>query len=302
MKSFKKIALVLISILMVTTLSSCSSFEESGNEIVDANEALELMKQDNVILVDANTSEGYLSNHIDGAINMSRSELMISEPVANTVADKATVEKVLSEKGISNDSIVLVYDSNNNMDSSRIWWTLKLYGHENVKVISGGKSALVEAGAETSTTSLELEATTYVAKDMDTSMIATLEEVENQVNDPDKNTTLVDVRSEEEFNSGTIPGSIWYEYLNNNNEDGTFKAVSETQTCYLDLGLIPDNPIILYCKSSVRAAETYVAMVNAGFKNVKIYDGAILEWTADENRPLQIAEDVEVEVTQQDAS
>jgi thiosulfate/3-mercaptopyruvate sulfurtransferase len=302
MKLLKKLTLGLMAFMMIATLSGCSSFEESGNEIVDAKEALELIKQDNVILIDANTSEGYLSKHVSGAINMARSELMISEPVPNTVADKATVEKVLSEKGISNDSTVIIYDSNNNMDAARIWWTLKLYGHENVKVISGGKTALVEAGAETDSDKVTLAATTYVANEMDITMIATLEEVENQVNDPDMNTTLIDTRSEEEFNAGTIPGSIWYEYLNNNNEDGTFKSITETQTSYLDLGLIPENPVILYCKSSVRGAETFVALVDAGFKNVKLYDGAILEWTLDESRPLQISEDVEVEVTQQDAS
>jgi thiosulfate/3-mercaptopyruvate sulfurtransferase len=188
------------------------------------------------------------------------------------------------------------------MDAARIWWTLKLYGHENVKVISGGKNALVEAGAETNSDKVTLTATTYVAKDMDTTMIATLEEVENQVNDPDMNTTLIDTRSEEEFNSGTIPGSIWYEYVNNNNEDGTFKSITETQTSYLDLGLIPDNSVILYCKSSVRGAETFVALVDAGFKNVKLYDGAMLEWALDESRPIQVAEAFEAEVTQQDAS
>jgi thiosulfate/3-mercaptopyruvate sulfurtransferase len=302
MKLIKKLTLGLLAFTMIATLSGCSSFEESGNEIVDAKEALELIKQDNVILIDANTSEGYLSKHISGAINMARSELMISEPVPNTVADKATVENVLSEKGISNDSTVIIYDSNNNMDAARIWWTLKLYGHENVKVISGGKNALVEAGAETNSDKVTLTATTYVAKDMDTTMIATLEEVENQVNDPDMNTILIDTRSEEEFNSGTIPGSIWYEYVNNNNEDGTFKSITETQTSYLDLGLIPDNSVILYCKSSVRGAETFVALVDAGFKNVKLYDGAMLEWALDESRPIQVAEAFEAEVTQQDAS
>lgn len=44
----------------------------------------------------------------------------------------------MSEKGISNDSTVVIYDINNNMDSARLWWTLKVYGHENVKVVSGG--------------------------------------------------------------------------------------------------------------------------------------------------------------------
>ena len=301
MKSIKKLFIVLTAFLMVASLVGCSSFTEDGSEIVDADEALAMMNNDNVILVDANGSEGYAVKHVDGAINIQRSDLMLQEPVPNTVADKALVEKVLSEKGISNDSTVLIYDSNNNMDAARIWWTLKLYGHENVKVVSGGKSALIAAGAETNGNKVVLPETTYVAKDMDTSMIATLSEVEAQVNDPDADTMLIDTRSEEEYMEGTIPGSVWFEYLNNNNEDGTIKDVTTIQTTYLDLGLIPDDTAIIYCKSSVRGAETFLALANAGYKNLKLYDGAILEWTA-EDKPLQVFEGYDVEVTSQDAS
>ncbi len=96
------------------------------------------------------------------------------------LAPKEQIEKVLGENGISNDSVVLVYDNANNMEAARFWWTLMVYGHENVKVISGGLNALKAAGEELTADIPQINAASFTAKEANGDMIAIKDQVKNQ--------------------------------------------------------------------------------------------------------------------------
>ena len=90
---------------------------------------------------------------------------------------------------------------------------------------------------------------------------------------------LYEVITDEEYNAGTIPGSIHIEYLKNNFSDITFRPVQQIRILYKDAGIMPEDTIVMYCKTSIRAAETWAALYNAGYRNLKIYDGAWIEWS-----------------------
>ena len=117
-------------------------------------------------------------------------------------------------------------------------------------------------------------------------MIADKEEILAMIDDPADNFVLIDVRSDEEYHAGTIPGSIHINHEKNlfiNDEKGsTFRPVSHNRILYKELGITPDCEIVMYCKSSVRAANTYAALYNAGYRNLKIYDGAWIEWSKED--------------------
>lgn len=303
MKKITKVSLFILIIGLMSISVGCSSFNaEQGTEIISAKEALDLFDKEDVVIVDAQGHEGYLNNHVKNSVNITRADIVVSDPVPNLLAQKGQIEEVMSTKGISNDSTVVIYDSNNNMDSARLWWTLKVYGHENIKVVSGGKKALTSAGAEMTEEVPNVSSTEYKAEEKDTSMIATIEDVKSQVNNPKEDVMLIDTRTEEEYNAGTIPGSVLINYVNNNNEDGTYKSPSDIQVMYLDEGLIPEDTAIMYCKTSIRGAQTYLALYNAGYRNLKLYDGAWVEWSKDESLPVQMPENNEVEINQQDVS
>ena len=304
MKKLKGLLVCLFATAMLFSLAACDSFsKETGTEIITGQEALNLLENDNTVLVDASNIEGYTFNHIANAVSIPRAAITITvNDVPNMLASKEQIETVLGEAGIANDTTVIVYDTNNNMDAARLWWTMKIYGHENVKVVSGGKDALVAAGAEKNDDEVVITPTTYVAKDLDTSMIATEDDVLAQVNDPDQNTKLLDTRTLEEYNAGTIPSSVFINYVDNNNEDTTYKDITTIQNMYLDANIIPDDEVIMYCKTSIRGAETYLALYNAGFKNLKLYDGAYSEWVLDESNPIYYPADAPVEVAPSDNS
>ncbi|MDX1357425.1 MAG: rhodanese-like domain-containing protein [Clostridia bacterium] len=278
----KKTALLIVLVLVTSViLAGCGSFDfdETGGYIVTPKEALELV-ENGAILVDAQSSEDYGLVHIDGAVNVPMSELVVNEPYKNMLAPASQIAQCLGAAGISENDTVLVYDNASNMMAARVQWTLNIYGNKNVKVVSGGLEALKKAGASTSMVETTLPETTYNTGDMQKNLIVSLDYLKSLINVPDENTVIIDTRSFDEYWAGTIPGSVHIEYIWRNYPNGEYKSVRDIQNTYINKGIRPEMKIILFCKTSVRAAETYTALKDAGYKDVRIYDGAWLEYEA----------------------
>jgi len=294
MKLFTRIFSVGMLLSVVILAGGCSS--NSSQQAISAKQALKLLNKDNVVIVAAQVPDNtavYDKEHVKNAVKIDLSDIVINKPVANMLAPKEQIEKVMGELGISNNTTVILYDANNNMDAARVWWTLKVYGHENVKVVSGGLSALKKAGAEMTSEVPEIKIAKYVAKEKNNDMIATIDQVKGQVTSPNKNTILLDTRSQKEYAEGTIPGSVLFEYINNDYSDGTYKPVEVMKIQYIDKNIKAKNDIIMYCKTSIRGAQTYLALYDAGYRNLKLYDGAWVEWSSLGALPVQKAEATE---------
>lgn len=282
-----RLLVIITSCLLILSGCSTAGSGAEGKYIIDADSVAEYISQENTIFVDMQKPEDYSKAHVTGAVNITRTDIVINEPVTNMLAPKDIIEQVIGNNGIGNDTQVIAYDNTDNMDAARLWWTLAIYGHDNVKVVSGGIKALQKAGVELTSEKTAITPVAFSAQDIDKSIITTKNEVLAQVNEPREEVILLDTRTEEEFNQGTIPGSVLFDYLNNNNSDGTYKSGHAIIMQYNDLGIEPEQTVIMYCKTSIRAAQTYLALANAGYENLKLYDGAWLEWTADEALPSQ---------------
>ncbi|MEL7564127.1 MAG: rhodanese-like domain-containing protein [Dehalobacterium sp.] len=304
MRKKKTILLIFLTIIFALVSGGCGSgTNESGPNIINAKEAVGLLGSGNYVLIDTQDAEAYGNEHIKDAVNITRNDIVINIPVENMLAPKAKVQSVMGKRGITKDSELLIYDNNNNMDAARLWFTLLVYGHDpqKMKVVSGGLKALKEYGEITS----EVPATTaatYTIEGKNEDMIATLDEVKAQVDDPQENVILLDVRTQEEYDEGTIPGAVLYDYINNNFSDGTYRPSDHIKIDYIENGLTPDKTIIMYCKTSIRAAQTYLALYNAGYRNLKIYDGAWLEWSANSSLPVQRPEENVIQPSVKDMS
>ncbi len=263
---------------------------EKGTEIVDAAAALELFARGGAVLVDANNGVTYKKRHAEGAVSIPRTAIVINEPVPNVLAPAARINDVMGAAGIANNTLVLAYDDNKNMDAARLWFTLKVYGHDNVKVISGGLTALAAAGAEVVTTVPASSQASYSAGPLNRDMIISSKEIRDNVENPPADYILIDTRSLEESNEGTIPGSVCLDFSANNFNDATFRPVNQIRIRYLENKIDYDNEVAMYCKTSIRGAQTYLVLYNAGYRNLKLYDGAWVEWTANPMNPVYIPE------------
>jgi thiosulfate/3-mercaptopyruvate sulfurtransferase len=239
--------------------------------------------------VDEDTT-AYDGGHLPGAVKVNWTT-ELQDPVRRDIVDKEQFAQLLSAKGVSNDDTVVLYGGNNNWFAAYAYWQFKLYGHENVKLLDGGRKKWELDGRPLTTDVVERGATTYTAKDPDLSIRAFRDEVVDAIGT--KN--LVDVRSPDEFSGkilapahlpqeqsqrpGHVPSAINIPWSKAANEDGTFKSDEQLTELYAEQGFDDSKETIAYCRIGERSSHTWFVLQELlGKKNVKNYDGSWVEY------------------------
>jgi thiosulfate/3-mercaptopyruvate sulfurtransferase len=249
--------------------------------------------------VDEDTS-AYDTGHIEGAIKLDwRDDLQ--DQVKRDFVDAEQFSKLLSDRGVANDDTVVLYGGNNNWFAAYAYWYFKLYGHDNVKLLDGGRKKWELDGRPLSTDTVKRESTSYTAKQPDNSIRAFRDEVISAIGD--KN--LVDVRSPDEFSGkilapahlpqeqsqrpGHIPGALNVPWSKAANEDGTFKSDDDLRTLYSEAGLDDSKETIAYCRIGERSSHTWFVLRELlGHGNVKNYDGSWTEYGSLVGVPIEL--------------
>jgi len=245
-------------------------------------------------------ASAYDTGHIPGAVKVDwRKDLQ--DPVRRDFIDRAGFEKLLSARGIANDDTVVLYGGNNNWFAAYAYWYFKLYGHESVKLLDGGRKKWELDGRPLDAEPVSRPETTYSAKDQDLTLRAFREEVIEAINA--KN--LVDVRSPDEFSGklaapahlpqeqaqvkGHIPSAINVPWSKAANEDGTFRSDEELRELYKEAGLDEGKATIAYCRIGERSSHTWFALRELlGYSDVKNYDGSWTEYGSLVGVPVEI--------------
>ncbi|MGW1801412.1 sulfurtransferase [Streptomyces sp. NPDC001984] len=240
-----------------------------------------------VVEVDEDTA-AYDVNHVAGAVRIDwRSELQ--DPVRRDFVDGVGFEALLSGKGIANDDTVVLYGGNNNWFAAFAYWYFKVYGHQDVRLLDGGRKKWELDGRPLVTEVPDRPATRYVAASADDSLRALRDEVLASIG----TRNLVDVRSPEEFSGalsapahllqeaamqrGHIPTAVNVPWSKAANDDGTFKSDEELAALYADVDAGRDT--IVYCRIGERSAHTWFVLHELlGYDRVKNYDGSWAEY------------------------
>lgn len=301
----KNLTFVLLVVLLAVVISACnpSQYEDTAPQIISVASLSDyLSDHDKVAIIDMQSPEDYAAGHVEGAINITKDDIVIDVPVKNMLTSKAKFERLMGEKGIDNGAAILIYDDDK-MSAARLWWTFLMYGNENARVIDGGLQAIKNAGIDLTGDVPNVAKTTFTAGEKNKGYLADGKDILNQINEPNPNVVLLDVRTEQEYiESGKIPSSIMLDYSNVFYSDNTFKDVQTTRINFIDNGMRPENEIIIYCQTSFRASPVFLALYNAGYRNIKIYDGAYLEWSSNPNNPIELPSGANALPSKKDAS
>jgi thiosulfate/3-mercaptopyruvate sulfurtransferase len=252
-----------------------------------------------VVEVDEDTS-AYDKNHIRNAIRIDWKR-DLQDPVRRDFVNKEQFEALLSERGIGNDTTVVLYGGNNNWFAAYAYWYFKLYGHQDVKLLDGGRKKWELDSRDLIEEVPTRSATTYSAQDQDLTIRAFRDEVVEAINV--KN--LVDVRSPDEFagkllapahlpqeqsqRPGHIPSAKNIPWSKSANDDGTFKSDDELTELYQGEGVDLAKDTIAYCRIGERSAHSWFVLHELlGQPNVKNYDGSWTEYGSLVGVPIEL--------------
>jgi thiosulfate/3-mercaptopyruvate sulfurtransferase len=253
-----------------------------------------------LVEVDEDTS-AYDKGHIANAVKLDWKK-DLQDPVRRDFVDKHGFEELLSNRGISNDDLVILYGGNNNWFAAYAYWYFRLYGHTNIKLLDGGRKKWELDSRDLVTEVPNRPRTSYRAADPDTSIRAFRDEVVAAIGQRN----LVDVRSPDEFSgkllapahlpqeqaqrAGHIPTARNVPWSKAANDDGTFKSDDDLRKLYGDeAGLDFGKDTIAYCRIGERSAHTWFVLHELlGQPNVKNYDGSWTEYGSLVGVPIEL--------------
>ncbi len=255
-----------------------------------------------LVEVDEDTS-AYDKGHIRGAVKIDW-KTDLQDPIRRDFVDRTGFEKLLSERGISNNDTVILYGGNNNWFAAYAYWYFRLYGHQNVKLLDGGRKKWELDSRELVTDVPHRQATSYQAHEQDTAIRAFRDEVVAAIGA--KN--LVDVRSPDEFagrllapahlpqeqaqRGGHVPTAKNVPWSKAAEEDGTFKSDDALRTLYGAAGVDFGTDTIAYCRIGERSAHTWFVLHELlGQPNVKNYDGSWTEYGSLVGVPIKLGDE-----------
>ncbi|GAB6861081.1 sulfurtransferase [Haloplanus litoreus] len=242
-----------------------------------------------LVEVDVDT-EAYDEGHAPGAIGFNW-ETQLQDQTTRDILSKGDFEALLGGHGISEDSTVVLYGDNSNWFAAYTYWQFKYYGHDDVRLMDGGRDYWLENDYPLSTDVPEFPAADYDASGPRESIRAYREDVENAI---ERGVPLVDVRSPEEFSGeilappglqetaqrgGHIPGARNISWAAVTNDDGTFKTREEIEELYADEGIDGDSTTVAYCRIGERSSVAWFALHELlGYEDTINYDGSWTEW------------------------
>jgi len=272
--------------------------------LVDADWVEAHLDDPGVVLVEVDEdTTAYDKGHIRNAVKLDWKK-DLQDPVRRDFVDRRGFEQLLSERGISNDDTVVLYGGNNNWFAAYAYWYFRLYGHQGVKLLDGGRKKWELESREMVTAVPARPRTSYQATVQDSSLRALRDEVIAAIG----KRNLVDVRSPDEFTgkllapahlpqeqaqrAGHIPTAKNIPWSKAANDDGTFKTDDELRALYQgEAGLDFSKDTIAYCRIGERSAHTWFVLHELlGQPRVKNYDGSWTEYGSLVGVPIELGE------------
>jgi len=264
----------------------------SDRVLVDADWAKAHLDDPNVrfVEVDVDTT-AYSQSHLPGAVGWDWTS-QLSDGVRRDLASREDFSALLSKSGIESSTTIVLYGDNNNWFAAFAYWQLKLFGHDDVRILNGGRKYWLDNGLQVTVDEPSYAPTGYLLPERDDALRAYRDDILPRLGDPEL--VLVDVRSPAEYNgeiiappgmaetaqrAGRIPGAASIPWGQTVREDGTFKSPDELRALYEAKGVTADKDVVAYCRIGERSSHSWFVLHELlGYGRVRNYDGSWTEW------------------------
>ena len=281
MKTFIK-TLIALSLLVTNIYAN-----KTMPSLVESSWLMDNLTNKQIIIVDLRTSNEFKKGHIKGAVNIPGLKNLFDEKFFMPKLD--FLQTVLSNAGISKDSLVVAYDDGAFFWAARFYWILEILGHENVGLLKVSYPYWKNSSLPTTTKITKVQRTNFVPR-VDSSKIETKLSTLMAIGKK----TIIDGRKSSHYQGkeslapryGHIPTAKNYACTQNyqvSSNGNKMKDLTVLAKVYKDLP--KDKPIILYCDGGAEAALNYIVLKELGFK-ASVYDGSWVEWGNDKNVPV----------------
>jgi thiosulfate/3-mercaptopyruvate sulfurtransferase len=266
--------------------------EYAKDVLVETQWVQEHLNDDSIRIVEVDENPAlYRDAHIPGAIGLDWQRDLQDQTRRDFLGPREFGD-LFGSRGVSNDHTIVLYGDRNNWFAAYTYWYLKYYGHDRVLLMNGPREKWIEEGRPTTKDEPQFEPVTFRAQEPDRAIRARRDEVLERL---DSDTTLIDVRSPQEFSgelismagyeqegaqrSGHIPGAASVPWAQAVREDGSFKSADELRELYASKGVSDGKETITYCRIGERSAHTWFVLHELlGHEDVKNYDGSWTEW------------------------
>lgn len=250
----------------------------------------------NLIVVDCDELPAYFRLHIESAVAIrvhhylkEKGDSASGSGIGTHLMPPEQFAETMGRMGISNDSLVVTYDSFGGLYAARFWWALNYYGHTNAKVLNGGFRKWFHEIRPTSLDSPHVERAKFEVRSVNEDICATRQRVEAGIGKSD--TVILDVRStgehtgtdqRENKRGGHIPGAAHIEWLDLTvrppERSGLLLPPDEIASKLEAVGVTPDKQVFTHCQAGIRAAHAYFVLKLMGYDRAANYDGSWAEW------------------------
>jgi len=223
--------------------------------------------------------DSYIAGHIPGAVYVNViGEL--SDPasaVPMMILPPSEFEALMGRLGINSGTTVVVYDDTGGLWAARLWWALRYYGHNSVKLLNGGVGKWIAEGRSLETEEIAPAPTTFKACVVP-SLRATIEDVTAAIGDPES--VIVSALPPPMHAAGHIPSSCNLPAPGNlDPETGQILEMEALTQLWSSIDLSADPTVITYCGGGYFGSFDLLMLYLMGYENAALYDGSWVEWS-----------------------
>ncbi|MCL8381016.1 sulfurtransferase [Xanthobacter aminoxidans] len=274
--------------------------------LISPSDLSTLILSEPTVVIDTRDPASYAAGHIPGAVNLHEIFTFLATSTPEGYAElRQKFADAFGKAGLSGTETAVIYEQSMNSgfgQSCRGYFLLTFLGYPKVKVLHGGFAAWTAASLPVSTDVPEPKATTFPVDPAAGELIIDAAAMLKAVEDPA--VAKLDVRDVDEWigessspygkdfcpRKGRIPGAKWIEWyrmMKPTAEGPRFKSSAEILAECATVGISPETPVYLYCFKGARASNTFLALKEAGVKDVKMYFGSWNEWSRDPSLPIE---------------